>query len=162
NMEDVANERIRNDPARVRQKLDEARSFLAATLAECKTDAERAAVDLALARLELTPEIGRAEDALKLCERILRSAGQVEQHDRARRLKIVALAELNHFVEAEQLARAEAQRAPLRELLETARVLDSIATETESDLRMRRFGLILRILLAPVLERLNDLTPADQ
>src|SRR5262249_55493658 len=97
-----------------------------------------------------------------LCERILRSAGQVEQHDRARRLQIVALAELNHFVEAEQLARAEAQRAPLRELLETARVLDSIATETESDLRMRRFGLILRILLAPVLERLNDRTPADQ
>jgi hypothetical protein len=69
------------------------------------------------------------------------------------------MAELSRFVEAEQEARAEVRLAQPTDLLEIARLIDHVASESESDLRLRRFGLILNILLDRVLEHPDALTP---
>ena len=76
-----------------------------------------------------------------------KSASQAEQRDQANRLHILALGELGRFVEAEREARAEAAHARAADLLEIVRLIDHNASESESDLRLRRFGLILRVLL---------------
>jgi hypothetical protein len=114
-----------------------------------------------MVRLELTPEVGHPEEARRLCESIQRSASQAERRDRARRLDLVAAAELNHFLEAEQAARAEIKLSHPADLLEIARELDRVASEFSSDLRVRRFGLIMRLLLARVLERQGELSKAE-
>lgn len=154
-------QRVNNDRERVRQKFTEARSFLNESLSQCQNDTQRAAINLARVRLELTPEVGQADEARRLCESIQRSASQAPQRDRARRLNIIAVAELNHFLEAEQAARTEVKQGPPGDLLEVARLLDHAATEDSSDLRVRRFGLINRLLTAGILERQAELSPAQ-
>ncbi|WP_406695370.1 hypothetical protein V5E97_30535 [Singulisphaera sp. Ch08] len=154
-------QRISNDRTLVRQRYTEARSFLNASYTQCQNDTQRAAINLALVRLELTPEVGQADEARRLCDSIQRSASQAEQRDRARRLQMIAVAELNHFLEAEQAARAELKLSQPADLLETARLIDLVASESSSDLRVRRFGLINRLLLAGILERQGELSQAQ-
>ncbi|MBV8384293.1 MAG: hypothetical protein JOZ63_16920, partial [Planctomycetaceae bacterium] len=151
-----------NDRERVAQRFNEARTFLETTLDQARNDTERAAVQLALARLDLTPEVGHPDQARQLCERVLHSASQAEQRDQARRLQILALAELGQLIEAERGARDEAIQARPADLLDTARLLDQVASESASDPRLRQFGLILRVLLARVLDRLERLPPEQR
>lgn len=160
--EELETQQINNDRELVRQRYNEARSFLAQTFDQCRTDVERASVDLARARLELTAEVGNAEEARKLCEVVQRSASLEPQRDAARRLHIAAVANLNHFIEAEREARDEVGRSGTADLLDTARLLDKIASESTSDLRMRRFGLVLRILLRAVIDREDELPAEDR
>jgi hypothetical protein len=153
NQADLDTLRIGNDRPRVDARYEEARTFLTRSLEQARSDLEKADLELALARLELTPVVGHPDEARGRCEQILHAASRPDQRDQARRLHIVALSELNRFLEAEKDARDEASRSRPADLLETARLLDHIATETESDLRMRRFGLILQTLLAHALDR---------
>jgi hypothetical protein len=153
--------RIGHDRKRVEARYEEARAFLNQGREQARGTAERAELELALARLELTPIVGHPDQARLRCEQIQHSASQPDQRDRARRLQIVALAELNRFVEAEQAARDESNRSRPADLLETSRLLDHIASDSESDLRIRRFGLVLRVLLTHALDRPDEL-PEDQ
>jgi hypothetical protein len=159
NQNDLDTQRINNDRERVVQRYDHARNFLTASLEQTTQAADQSALNLARARLDLTPGAGRPEDARLLCERIQKSASLASQRDRARRLHILALAELSRFVEAEQAAQGEAQQSQPPDLLEITRLIDRAAAESESDLRLRRFGLILEILLDRVLEHPDALTP---
>ena len=157
--DDLDTQRINNDRERVAQSYDLARRFLTASLEQATQAADQSELNLALARLDLTPGPGRPEDARFLCERVQKSAGLAPQRDRARRLHILALAELGRFVEAEQEAHAEARQAQPTALLEIVRLIDRVAAESESNVPLRRFGMILEILLDRVLEHLDDLTP---
>ena len=86
--DDLDTQRINNDREQVVQRYKEARDYLSATLDQAQSDSERVAVQFGLARLDLTPEVGHPDEARLTCERVLRSAGQPEQRDQARRLKI--------------------------------------------------------------------------
>jgi hypothetical protein len=149
--------RIGDDRPQMEARYAEARSFLTESLELARPAVEKADIQLALARLELTPVVGEPDRARQRCEQLLHSASRSDQRDEARRLLLVALAELNHFDEVETRARDEASRSRPGDLLETAGLLDHIAADSESDLRMRRFGLILRTLLAQPPERSDDL-----
>ncbi len=61
--DDLDTQRISNDRERVAQRSNEARTFLETTLDQARNDTERAAVQLALARLDLTPEVGHPDQA---------------------------------------------------------------------------------------------------
>jgi hypothetical protein len=93
--------------------------------------------------------------------RVLRSAAWPEQRAAAGRLLIVALAQLSRFAESEQAARREAaaSTADTGPLLEIVRLLDRSAAEAESDLKARRMGLLMTILVRPVAERAASLAP---
>src|SRR5262249_8197901 len=143
NQEELDTLRINKDRRRVDARYEAARTFLNQSLAQLRGAGDQSALELALARLELTPIVGPPHDAPSLRGRTLQAASRPEQRARARRLHLVALAELNRFLEAEKEARDESGRSRISELLEPARLLDHIACESESDLRMRRFGLIL-------------------
>jgi hypothetical protein len=160
--DELDTQRLNNDRDRVKTRHEEARSFLSATAEQARDASERAAVQLALARLELTPGVGSPDEARQICERLLKAAGTADQRDRAQRLHVLALGELGRFVEAEQEARDAAARARPADLLEIVRLIDHSASEAESDLRLRRFGLILRVLLGRVLEKPDELSPEDR
>lgn len=159
--DDLDNQRINNDRALIKSCYDDAKAFLNTASTECKSQADRTAIDLAMVRLELTPDAGHPDEARSLCESILRSAGHADQRDRARRLHIVAVAEQSHFLEAELEARNEISRSRAPELIEAIRLVDYAATDSPWDLQMRRFGLLLRILLSRGLENEKELAPLE-
>jgi len=150
--------RIGNDRAQIDARYAEARAFLTDSLELAPSAVEKAELTLALARLELTPVVGAPDQARQRCEQLLHSSTRSDQRDRARRLSIVALAELNRFDEAETKAREESSRSHPVDLLDAARLLDHVVSDSESDLRIRRFGLIIRTLLAKELQSAKELS----
>lgn len=158
---DLDLQRLNNDRPAVERRLTEARSFLARSLKEANGEIETNDVLLASARLELTPGLGRPEEARRLCEQVEKSVARADQRDQSRRLRLVALAALNRWFDAEQACRQEITLSEPAALLPTVRLLDRWAAESDSDVRTRRIGSFLRILLAPAQERL-DAVAADR
>ncbi len=89
---------------------------------------------------------------MKAIEQLQRSAARADQRDAARRLRIAALAQQSRWVEAEQAARQEIKLSQPADLFPLVRLLDRSAAEAESDLKTRRIGYLLQILLSRVLE----------
>jgi hypothetical protein len=158
---DLDLQRLNNDKVEVAKRLADARGFLARSIAQAKGDVESNDLLLSSARLELTPGIGNPDEARKICEQIERSVSRPDQRDAARRLRIVALAALNRWFDAERASRLESTQSDPVDLLPTVRLLDRWAAESDSDLRTRRVGLFLRILLTPAEDR-PDAQPADK
>jgi hypothetical protein len=150
--------RISADRSQIDARFAAARKFLSESLDQARSAVDKADLELALARLELTPIVGGPDQARQRCEQVLHAASRTDQRDQARRLRIVALAVLNRFDEAEKEARDESARTRPADLLEVTRLLDHIASDSESDLRMRRFGLIIRTLLGNAQEGPSELS----
>jgi hypothetical protein len=153
-------QRLNNDREAIAQRMVEARSFLDRCLLDSRGEIETNELLLASARLELTPGVGRPGEARRVLETIQRSIAGPAQRDTARRLDLVAMAQLNRWVEVEQAVRTEANSAEPAELVEIVRLLDRAAADAESDLKSRRIGLLLRILLSRMLERLDAIPAA--
>lgn len=151
--------RVNNDRDAVARRLADSRSFLARSLAQAQGEIERNEILLASARLELTPNVGRPEEARRACEEVEHSVARPDQRDAARRLQLVALAAMNRWSEAEQAARQEAGLSTADALLPTVRLIDRWAADSESDLRTRRMGYLLRILLTAPTERPETVPP---
>lgn len=151
---------LNEDMAAAHRVMEEAQRLLDRTSTEAGDGPEHAEVDLRRALLDLTPHVGRPDAALAACDRLVRSSGREALRDRARRLRIIALAQLGRSVDAEREARAESTTARPEELFEILRRLDRAAWASESDLARRRMGGILRTLLAPILAKPGDFPPA--
>jgi tetratricopeptide (TPR) repeat protein len=162
--EDLDTRRIGGDADAIARQLADTRRFLD----ECQNQArgdEPSELLLARARLELTPGVGRPDEARDAAERVLRSATRPAQRDMARGFQIIALAQSSRFVEAEQAARREvaatAEHVPAV-LLSTLRLLDRAAAEAESDLKTRRMGMLMAILLQPLADQGKTFTPTER
>ena len=97
---------------------------------------------------------GRPEAAKDLCDRVARLPVSPAVLYRSRLLRMLALVELGRYIEAER----EAQTHPdwyvpseAAALFDAVRLLDQGATIAATDLRQRRFGLVLKLLLESVL-----------
>ena len=155
----VEDQRIGRDPPATRARIDEARRSLRAALDSATEGAEPAALGLRLARLELIPGAGDPGRALEAAHRVLAGPAQAEEHRQARLARMVALAELSRFVEAEQVARLEAKAGDLIQTLPALKVLDHAAGDSESEILRRKIGLVLKVLTARLVEKLDDLPP---
>ena len=160
--DELDNQRLSGDQTQAHELFADARKLLTTSLEAARTSSEKEEINLLLARLQLTPGVGHPEEALRRVEVVRASADGSEVRGQAGRLRLVAMAELNRFVEAEKIAREAVQKANPSEAIETARLLDHSISETDSDLRMRRTGLIIRVLVARSLERPDGLTPAQR
>lgn len=148
---DLDVQRLNNDPKLVADAAQAARSALEDCLKQARGEREQNELELARARLELTPVIGRPEAAREAVDSVVKSAASPEQRDQAERLQIIVLAQLGRTLEAEQSARRKAPDIsdPAR-VLDTVRRLDRCASEADSDLKSRRMGLLMSILLRPL------------
>ena len=140
-------------------KMNLARRSLDASIAEASDGAELAALRLLLSRLELTPGAGKPALAVEAAERVLKSAATPEQHQTAKLYRLVALAQGNRAAEAEKVAQAEARNDDPTVLIPALRLLDRSASNAESDLARKRFGLISLVMTTRVMEKLDQLPP---
>ena len=157
NQKAIDSQRGNGDRAELEKSITEARAFLSTNLEAARGEGESNELLLAIARLELTPKVGRIPEAVAALEKVQKSATTPTQREASRRLNILALATANRWVEVEQLARQEAQESNPVALLSLVRLIDRAAAETESDLKARRLGYVARLLLSRAGEHLEGL-----
>ncbi len=153
------------DPAKARSIFHRATEFLDRSIQEAPNEAASTELLLDLAMINLAPEIHNADDAREIADRVGRSSITNAQRSRADLVRMIALAQLGRYVEAELIARrlSEAEDAlDTGTLLEAVRILDRSATTSDTDLRQRRFGLLLRMLLVPIFAHDTSRWPPEQ
>ena len=80
--------RIGDDSTALRSNFRDAVAFLRESARQATAAADLTELDLASARLDLTPTVGRPELARSLCDRLAHQAGSAEDHARARVLRL--------------------------------------------------------------------------
>lgn len=151
------------DSDRLKAVYKRASAFMAASVAQAR-EGDAAELELAWARLALEPDLGDPARARDLCDRVLAAGGDSRVRYRARLYRLIALVELGRYIEAEQAANSHASwffPDVIDVLVDAARLLDHGAGSADNDLRTRRFGLVLRILIEPLLGENQDL-PREQ
>jgi hypothetical protein len=129
---------------------------LAANLAQARSDNEQVELGLAEARLNLIPVVGKPRLALNQYNRLSSKSTTALQRYRLRLARMIALIHLGPpFLEAEREAQGHeswAEPSAHAAFLEAVRLLDLCASFSDADLRQRRFGLVLRLLVQPALQ----------
>jgi tetratricopeptide (TPR) repeat protein len=154
--------RIGGDTASVRARFRESAAFLRESTRLASNVTETMELDLAAARLDVTPGQGRFELARSLADRLTRQAGTPEQHARARTLLIVGQAMSQKYQDAEKTVADESPRAPVEELLLAARLLDQAASESESEISRTRVGRLIRAITESLSTRTQGSSPEFQ
>jgi tetratricopeptide (TPR) repeat protein len=145
---------VAGDRQKLKERYERARKFLRESLEQTKDERAQGLILLAMARLEVTPNAGSPESARQLCERVLKLPATAAVHYRANLYRLVSTVELGKYVEAEREAFNHASwsiPSELESLIDTVRLLDQCASTASTDLRQRRFGLVLKILVEPLL-----------
>jgi TolA-binding protein len=144
---------INPEPASLAARFRAADQFLSDSLRASQSELATVELELARARLNLTPSVGQPDIALTLSDQVARSPVSQAMLYRARLYRLVALVELGRYLEAERLVQSHATWAVASELdtqIEVVRLLDRAASTAENDVRQRRFGLVARWLLEPL------------
>ena len=147
------------------QVFERADRFLDRAIELAKSDQGKAELLLARARLDLTPNVGKPETARDLCGRVSRLPGAPGFQYQARLYRLVALVELGRYVEAERDAQNHWSWSTSSEqdaLFDVIRLLDQCAASAETDLRQRRFGLVLRLIVEPLVTSSDEKMDQDQ
>ena len=155
---------ISPDRKRAAEIAARARNFAIESDKRARTESDKVELLLARARLDLSPGSASPESARDLCDQVARLPSVPVQLYRARLLRLVAQVELGRYIEAEREAQSHhSWRIPteLDVYFDAIRLLDQCASTAESDLRARRFGLVLRLLVEPVLKGDEEM-PADK
>ncbi len=145
---------INPDTRRVARTFAAADKFLAESVRQARSEDVTARLLLARARLNLVPTAGRPEVARDLCDRATRLPVGAAVLYRARLLRMIAMVELGRYLEAEREAQTHAEWDLPEErdaFFDAVRLLDQGATIASTDLRQRRSGLVLKLLLESVL-----------
>jgi len=162
--DELERQQINPDRHQMNDFFQQADRFLDETIARARSEESKAELGLARARLNLTPYVGRPELAMELSERVGRLPGTPSVAYRARLNRLVALVGVGRYVEAEREAQSHSSwhvPTELDALLDAVRLLDQAASTAESDLRQRRFGLVLRLVVEPLLSG-DEKTTRDQ
>ena len=160
--------RIEEDLATAeRAKLDDdykaASDFLAesARLARSRPESDQVELLLAEARLRALPVVGKPPLAREAADRCLTMSLTPRQRYRAKLIRMIALVGVGRYADAER----EAERHPdwgepaeRGSLMDAARLLDLSASNAETNLLQRRFGLVLRLLVQPLVRDERDET----
>jgi tetratricopeptide (TPR) repeat protein len=155
------------DDEELAKEFAAAQTSLTESQATARTRDEFDQVELLLreARLNLIPKLGKprqARDALDQCNGKNLTASQ---RYRSRLFHTIALAALGRYVEAEREAQQHptwADRESSLAFLDAIRLLDLCASHSETDLQQRRFGLVVRLLVEPLLQNNDDALKPEQ
>ncbi len=152
--DDLDRQLINPEPRGLAQSFAAADRFLIESNDQARSEDVTARLLLARARLHLVPTAGRPEVARNLCDRVARLPVTPGILYRARLLRMIAMVELGRYLEAEREAQTHADwdlPSDRDDLFDAIRLLDQGATIASTDLRQRRFGLVLKLMLDSVL-----------
>ena len=118
---------------------------------------------LARARLNLTPMVGTPATARDLCERVSRLAGVPALQYRAGFIAWLPWSSSAGMWKPSERPRTTRPGAirPSGRFLDAVRLLDHCAGTAETDLRQRRFGLVLRLLVEPIVTSTEEKLDGD-
>jgi tetratricopeptide (TPR) repeat protein len=153
-----------SDRHQITKEFAQADRSLDDAIRQARSERETVELLLARARLDLTPVAGRPEMARELCDRVRRLPATPAQFYRARLYRMVSSVQIARYVEGEREAQSHSSwrlPAELEPLFDTLRLLDQCALNAETDLRQRRFGLVLK-LIAETLIAGGDEMPEDR
>jgi hypothetical protein len=156
---------LNDDRRRVTELFQTALAFAKKSLADAQSDHAKTELMLALARLELAPRIGKPQEARDLCERISRAPATPAQQYRARLLRMAALVGVARYVEAEREAQSHTSwqvHTETNALFDMVRLLDECSVSSDTDLKQRRFGLVTKLLVEPLVADEEKLTPEQR
>ncbi len=164
--DELEDELINPDRRRLEATFAAADKTLADSISLARSEPELAQLLLARARLNLVPTTGNPELARDLCDRAGRLPIAPPVQYRTRLLRMVSLADLGRYLEAEREAQSHPDwdiPAERSAFFDAVRLLDQGASLATTDLRQRRFGLVLRLLVDSVLtlDRDQDFSPAE-
>ena len=143
------------DPELVRQMAQTARNQLEQAQSEFSDPAARAEIDLDLARLELIPQVSALPDAKRRLDKLRGGPLRPETRTRADVVQVERFLRQELFPEAERQARLVLEAAGDADLIDLAEFVDSLASETTSDVMLKRCGGILE----QVADRLRSRSP---
>jgi hypothetical protein len=161
----LALEDISPDRKRMAETYQRARKFVIESVRQAQSESDKTALLLERARLDLTPSVGAPEAARDLCDQIARLPSSPAYLYRARLIRLVAMVEIGRYIEAEREAQSHPSwRLPseLSVFFDAVRLLDQCASTAETDLRQRRFGLVLRLIVEPVLKGEEEMPPENR
>jgi hypothetical protein len=144
------------------ERFQRADRFLADRIGEASTENATSELLLARARLNLIPIVGKPLAAREFCERVTHLPGSRALHYRARLYRLVALVESGRYIEAEREAQTHSSWSiptSSEAQLDTVRLLDQCASVSETDLRQRRFGLVLKLILESLIADEGKMLP---
>lgn len=118
--------------------------FFQKSLESASSSSDRTDLELLQARANLHPLVRRPEAARVTCERVLVSSGHQGQLLSARWLRLIALVQLNRFIEAANALEAEGFDFPTQILFDLAEALDRAAESDETGVSTRRIGQMMR------------------
>jgi hypothetical protein len=159
---ELEREQISLDRHRLAELFARADRFAAESIRAARSDSDKTALLLARALLDLTPEVGKPVVSREICDRVARGPGSPAHQYHARLYRLIALVELGRYVEAEREADGHSSwRVPseMDALFDAVRLIDACASGAESDLRQRRFGLVLRLIVEPLLKADEEMPP---
>ena len=134
--------------------------------ARSRSESDQAELLLREARLNLIPKVGKPRQASEFLDRCNGMNLTDSQRYRVRLARTIALAALGRYVEAEREAQQHlswADPTSRPDFLDAIRLLDLCASTAPTDLQQRRFGLVVRLLVQPLLkEGANAGLDADQ
>jgi tetratricopeptide (TPR) repeat protein len=163
--QDLDRQQINPERHRLMELFERADRFLDRAIEQAQSEPGKAELLLARARLDLTPNVGKPEMARELCGRVSRLPGAAGFQYQARLYRLVALVELGRYVEAERDAQNHWSWSTSSEqdaLFDAVRLLDQCAASAETDLRQRRFGLVLRLIVEPLVTSSDEKTDQNQ
>ncbi|QEH33668.1 hypothetical protein OJF2_21740 [Aquisphaera giovannonii] len=144
---------VTSERATLKEDFRRAQDELQGSVKQARGDAERAALLVAEARLNLVPLVGNSRHSLECLDRITTMPMRPAERYRARLLRLVALVQTGPpYLQAEREAQMHASWAEptgRTAFLEATRLLDECATYSEEDLHERRLGMVLRLLVQP-------------
>ena len=146
-IDEVEAQWVNRDSSTLRPRVDAARNLIRKALAQAEEGNETVILGLRLARLESIPGVGQPAEAVVILDRILRGPASNFQHRQARLARMVALAEQNRFSDAETTGRNEAKVDDVETILPPTRLLDRLASDTQSDLIRKRTGSLILVLI---------------
>ncbi|MGC8639399.1 MAG: hypothetical protein ACP5XB_05920, partial [Isosphaeraceae bacterium] len=148
------------DHAALMEGYRRAARHLDVCLDRARNDGDRIALWLAQVRLNVVPIVGRPQFALALLQRLDRMTLSPIDRYRTRLLRMITLVEVGPpYLEAEREAQSHptwAEPSARSAFLDAARLIDECAAHSDVVLAQRRFGLILRLLLQPVVRDAED------
>jgi len=150
------------DRPRMTERFERADRFLADSIGEARAENATSELLLARARLNLTPTVGKPVAAREFCERVTHLPGSRALHYLARLYRLVALVESGRYVEAEREAQSHSSwciPTSSDAQLDAVRLLDQCASVSETDLRQRRFGLVLKLILESMIADEGKMMP---
>jgi tetratricopeptide (TPR) repeat protein len=156
----VEAELVQGDRRLIVVSYQRAQSFLTESLQQARNERDQIELSLAQVRLNLVPSAGKASLALSILDRVRAQVLTPPERYRVRLARMIALVQVGPpYLDAEREAQTHATWAePSAHLafFDAIRLIDQCASFAEADLRQRRLGLVLRLLVQPVAQESDD------